>query len=52
MDLKGLDLFLFPFKEPTGCLMKVVAHTSTKEIPQVQSQHHYMVPFRNWTETQ
>jgi hypothetical protein len=29
MDLKGLDLSWFPFKEPTGCLMSVAAHTST-----------------------
>jgi hypothetical protein len=29
MDLKGLDLSWFPFKEPIGCLMSVGVHTST-----------------------
>jgi hypothetical protein len=29
MDLKGSYLSWFPFNEPTGCLMSVVAHTST-----------------------
>jgi hypothetical protein len=49
MDLKGLDLSWFPLKEPTSCLMSVVAHTSTIEIPQMQPQHHYMVSLTNWT---
>jgi hypothetical protein len=31
--------------------MSVAAHTSTTEIPQLQPQHHYMVSFKNWTET-
>jgi len=52
MDLKGPDLFLFPFKEPTNCLMRVAPHTLPTEIPQVQSRHHHMVPLRNWTEIQ
>jgi hypothetical protein len=52
MDFKGLDLSRFPLKEPTGCLMRVAAHTSTTKIPQVQSRHHHMVLFRNLTKTQ
>jgi hypothetical protein len=52
MDLKGSDLSWFPLKEPNGCLMKVATHASTTEIPQVQSQHHHMVPFKNWIEIQ
>jgi hypothetical protein len=49
MDLKGLNLSWFPLKEPTGCLMSVVAHILTTEIPQVQHQHHYVVFLRSWT---
>ncbi len=52
MDFKGSNLFWFPLKEPTGCLMRVVAHTSTTEIPQVQFWHHHMVPLRDYTEIQ
>ncbi len=37
VDLKGSNLFLFPLKERTGCLIKVATDTSTIEIPQVQS---------------
>jgi hypothetical protein len=39
-------------QKPIGCLMSVATRTSTTKIPQVQSQHHYMVPLKNWTETQ
>jgi hypothetical protein len=52
MDFKGSYLSWFPFKEPIGCLMKVVAHTSTTEISQVRSWHHHMVPLWNWIEIQ
>jgi hypothetical protein len=52
MDLKGSNFSWFPLKELVGCLMRVATHTSTTKIPQVQSQHHHMVPFRNWIETQ
>jgi hypothetical protein len=48
MDLKGLDLFLFPLNEPTSCLMSLAAHPSITEIPQVQPQHHYLVSRRSW----
>jgi hypothetical protein len=51
MDFKGLDLSGFPLKEPTGCLMNVVAHILTTKIPQMQHQHHYMVFLRSWTKT-
>jgi len=47
MDLKGLYLSWFPLKEPTGCLMKMATHISIIEIPQVQSWHHHMFPFKN-----
>jgi len=52
MDFKGSDLSWFPFNEPTSYLMSVATHTSTKEIPQLQSQHHYLIPLWNCTKTQ
>jgi len=52
MDFKGSDLSWFPLNEPTSYLMSVATHTSTKEIPQVQSQHHYLIPLWNWTKIQ